>query len=385
MRTKLVYLTTDPGLGGGPKHILDLANSVDHKKFEVYVVAPEGWLLSQVKSQKLKVKSYQLYGESRGQRIKGLKGILGEIKGRGYPFAPVVLHAHSPQAVFIASRAISHLGIYLVYTEHLWTKDYHLDNRAREIIQLLGLKRALTSASKVIAVSQAVGAFLIDTKIVSREKVEVIYPVIQEVKSQKSKVKSASQKSKVIAQAIKIGAVGALLPVKGFDVLIEAVAMVKKDEPNISLEIVGEGPEKANLTALIEKYNLIETIKLLGRVEPAKMAEKYPDWNLFVQPSKSETFGLSVFEALSNGLPVVASRVGGLTELVTNGVNGFLVKKGDVAALAFAIGKIVEDQGLRSKLAQCAMEVNADKRFKGAENLTKINQIYLNLINNGTK
>jgi glycosyltransferase involved in cell wall biosynthesis len=306
MKTKLIQLTTDPNVGGGPRYIEGILKRLPQDEFEPYLVAPKGWLIDKIKSQKSNLKYKILNTENNtGEKVRQLRQLLIEIKQSGYPFAPMILHANSPQGVYLASQAIRGLGIYLVYTEHLWTLDYHLPSRIREWVQVAGLRSALKSASKVIVVSQAVNKFIIKHKITHKEKVEVIYPIVGE--EGKVKVKKYSEKSNLpIAKDIYLGTIGGLNLVKGFHYLVEAVSMLKNDHPSIKLEIIGQGPEYENLKFQISKLKLTQNVKII--TDAKSLNEYYDKWDIYLQPSLSETFGLSVYGAMRHGMAIIASR-----------------------------------------------------------------------------
>ena len=143
-----------------------------------------------------------------------------------------------------------------------------------------------------------------------------------------------------------IGAVGRLVPEKGFDVLIRALAGL----PEADLVLMGDGPERAGLEGLGRELGLQDRMTFTGWVEPPWVARQRCD--VLVMPSRVEGFGLVAVEALLAGIPVVASRVGGLTEVVEDGVTGLLVPSDDPEALASALRELEGDSVLRAELAE---------------------------------
>lgn len=405
MKTKLIYLTTDPNPGGGPRHILDLGKSVDQELYDVWVIAPKGWLLENIKypiskiknkeellkvqSSKFKIQKVELEGETRREKISSIKKILEEIKAEGYPFSPIILHAQSPQAAYIASRAIKGLGIYLVYTEHLWTKDYHTSSQFRDVVQLAGLRRALKDSSKVIAVSKAVADFLRDHHIVRKEKVEVIYPILRQVHPTSLSELRGARSPKVVksdeSKSVRIGSVGALNRTKGYKYLVEAARVMNEKGVDFEMEIIGDGPERESLEAQIREYKLANRVKLIGQVKSAELKDYYKKWQIYTQPSLSETFGLAIFEALTNGLPIVATRVGAVPEQVENGGNGVLLKPADSMALAKTFMDLTADNRFRNQLAKNALKITSKDQFDPDKNIQMINNLYQEIVNYGKK
>lgn len=131
------------------------------------------------------------------------------------------------------------------------------------------------------------------------------------------------------------GAAGRLVAVKGYDCLLRAFAAVVAEAPTARLEICGDGPLRAELESQARRLGCRNAVTFLGwrRDYPAPAG----GWDVFVQPSLEEGFGVALLEAMAQGLPAVASDVGGIPELVEPGVTGWLVPPGDDAALARAL------------------------------------------------
>ena len=130
-------------------------------------------------------------------------------------------------------------------------------------------------------------------------------------------------------------------PTKGLSVLIEAMELLKKpsDDRSFCLWIVGDGPAKPALQDLCERLGLLNDVVFAG--ERSDVKQVLHSLSLFVQPSLSEGFGIAIAEAMAAGLPVVASAVGGIPEVVVHGQTGWLVPPGDPRALAQAIARCV--------------------------------------------
>jgi glycosyltransferase involved in cell wall biosynthesis len=151
--------------------------------------------------------------------------------------------------------------------------------------------------------------------------------------------------------------VGNLYPLKGCQYLIQAMALIKR--PDRRLMMVGEGPERRHLEVLSDSLGL--PVTFVGAVP----REEVPLWmsaaDLLVHPTLSEGFGLVVLEALSCGLPVVASNTGGIPEQINDGVNGYLVEPADVSALAESINRCLEERvDLSTRSRQTALQHNVN-------------------------
>jgi glycosyltransferase involved in cell wall biosynthesis len=128
--------------------------------------------------------------------------------------------------------------------------------------------------------------------------------------------------------------VGALYPIKGVSVLLRAMQDVVASEPSARLHILGEGPFRRRLEEEVAELGLREHVSFLGRRSQADIMSELTKSRVAVLPSLSEGLGLAAVEAMFCGLPIVASNVGGLPELVKDGETGYLVPPTDAAALA---------------------------------------------------
>ena len=138
-----------------------------------------------------------------------------------------------------------------------------------------------------------------------------------------------------------IGAMGRLHEIKGFDILIRAAAQLRDSGQTFQLKIAGDGPERGALEALRDNLNLTQHVEFCGWA--ANPLEFLSGLDLFVVPSRAESFGLVVVEAMAAGVPVVASDTEGPKEVLKAGQFGTLFKSEDVAALANAMRSVFGD------------------------------------------
>ncbi len=139
--------------------------------------------------------------------------------------------------------------------------------------------------------------------------------------------------------------VGRLIRRKGVDVLLRAWKEVMRDIPNATLFIVGGGEEKETLQRLSESFRSGTGVSFLGHIGPAEVAEYYKISDLFVFPSRGEGMPNAILEAMSSGLPVIATAIGGIVDMITDGGNGRLVPPDDHGALAASIKEVLARGG----------------------------------------
>ncbi|WP_369135647.1 glycosyltransferase family 4 protein [Modestobacter sp. I12A-02662] len=169
----------------------------------------------------------------------------------------------------------------------------------------------------------------------------------------------------------RIGYVGRLAPQKRADLLVQAFGRMR--EP-AHLVIVGDGPERARVERLVQRSPAAERITSRGFVEHSVVPGVLASLDVLVLPSAYEEMGSVLVEAMVAGLPVVASDVGGIPEVVRDGETGLLVPPGDVAALAGALDRLVADPELRSRLAAGARALSRD--YSWASLAARIADVY---------
>lgn len=138
------------------------------------------------------------------------------------------------------------------------------------------------------------------------------------------------------------GAMGNFVPLKGFATLLRAFALVRQETPSALLALAGDGPEEARLRALAEALGIAGAVRFRGRVPRQDAPSFFHDCHCFVCSSHIETFGVALTEALSCGLPVVATRCGGPAEIV-GPWDGCLCPPGDPSALARAMLTVLQN------------------------------------------
>jgi glycosyltransferase involved in cell wall biosynthesis len=144
--------------------------------------------------------------------------------------------------------------------------------------------------------------------------------------------------------------------VKGVDLLLKAFALIHHEVPDVSLIVVGDGPLLAELKALAARVGIGHRVVFKGEVAHSDVPRFFSTCALFVLPSRSEGFSITLLEAAYHGRPIVCTRVGGSPELISNGVNGMLVEPDDPDAMAAQMLKMLRNQELASRLGDAARE-----------------------------
>lgn len=155
-------------------------------------------------------------------------------------------------------------------------------------------------------------------------------------------------------QAPVIACPGRLHPQKGFDFAIRAFAKIHSRFPRARLVLAGDGQERAALLALVAQWGLQDRVVLRGWVSPPQIPAFLNESTLVLMPSRWEPFGLVALQAAQMGRPIIASRVGGLPEIVLDNETGLLIEPGDVDGIADALACLLDNPGRAIELGHAA-------------------------------
>lgn len=294
---------------------------------------------------------------ARGLQLKRFTGaqatfspaVFKEVLNAASVFHPDVIHAHtlfftSTLAGVLAARV---RGIPLVTTMHLGSlAALPLHHRIPAIIWERTLGRiVLANSAHVICVSQDVAAHA-ERLGIAKNRLTVIPNSVD----LREFTPADSDRNDAIATLITVGR---LLSNKGNQYLIRALGKLPRTL-EFRLKVVGEGPMESSLRRIAEEEGIVHHVEFTGKRDDVATLLRSAD--IFVRPSLTEGMSLSILEALASGLPVVASNTTGVRELISDGKEGLLVPPGDVPALARALGILIADSELRSRMAQAAIQ-----------------------------
>jgi len=141
-------------------------------------------------------------------------------------------------------------------------------------------------------------------------------------------------------------------PVKRASEVVEVFHALREEGHPVKLLLVGDGPDRVAAEHLARQLEVYDDVRFLGKQEPVEEILSIAD--VFLMPSGSETFGLAALEAMACGVPVVASNIGGLPELVVDGETGFLCELGDLEAFTERTRRILSDDALHQRMAEAS-------------------------------
>jgi len=175
----------------------------------------------------------------------------------------------------------------------------------------------------------------------------------------------------------KIACVGRFMPEKGQEYLLDAMAILKSNGYSPHLVFFGDGPLLTHIKSQSQKYGMSSQITFMD--VRRDILEWLPHFDIFVLPSAWEGISLALLEAMASGLPVIATAVGGTSEVVIDYENGILVPSGDVSALADALIVLIDNPDLRTRMGEAAHQ-RISQEFTVDQSVNKISHLYDQLL-----
>jgi glycosyltransferase involved in cell wall biosynthesis len=288
-------------------------------------------------------------------------------------FKPQILHGHGAKGGMYARLLAPLMGAKSVYSPHGGSL-HAVFSRPKRWLYMAVEKALQPLTSALIFESDYSRQRYFENVAPARDKSHLI-PNGLRLPSPAASERSSSSNSE--ARKFIIGTFGSLRPVKGQDILIRAATIVAKIRNDFEIRVYGEGPSHADYVTLINELGLSASIKLMGDTpEPlARMAE----CDLVVQPSRFESFGYTAVEAMALGIPLLASAVGGLKEIIQPNVNGTLVSELTPQMFANQILELMNQPEKRNRMAMAA--ISTAKASYGVETMSaKILEVYNRII-----
>ena len=356
-------------MGGAPRHVFILSQALKKRGHIVTVICPPGAMVSRLREAKIKVEVIAMGSPLDRKADHKIRAVLHRVK-------PDIVHCHGLRGGWLGRLAARKLkSMAVVYTEHLWTKDYHLTNRVWEEFQLRGLKLMDRYTDVTIAISGSVKAFLIERHITPRGKLVVIPNMLNPDFIGSKRYLKPSGLPKII------GSIGSLNIQKGYLVLLEALANLreKKLPHDWRCQIIGTGPLERIIRRHIKKFKLSSLVSIKPSADD--IVETMRHFYCYVQNSRAETAARAVVEAMALGVPVIVTNRGALPEIVHHKQNGMVVSYGNPEQLADALSKILFDDNLARRLGEAGRR-EVLRRFAARSIIDRIEKVYAKAISN---
>jgi glycosyltransferase involved in cell wall biosynthesis len=339
-RVRVVEILATGTNGGAQEHLFNLLSRMDASRFEASVVALSDG--SAVRKLRRHGFSVTLIDEPDDAIAVGaLTAYLADLR-------PDVIHAHMYRAEVIGTKAAlalaeaGHRRPYVVSTVH--------SSRVRSEEDREELRRLTPAMDQLIAVSTAIEKKIADEGRVGAP-VRLIYNGVDlERYDHQEPCCTLRDEYGMEPGSVLVGVVARLEPEKGHPTLLEAWPAVLRVVPNAYLMIIGEGSQSVALQRQAQALRIAHRVVFTGRRDDVPAVTAALD--VAVLPSYREAQGLSILEAMALSRPVVASNVGGIPEVIEDGVSGLLVEPHDAPGLAAAITRLLQDHKLADTIGR---------------------------------
>lgn len=369
---RILQISSARTLGGGERHFADLSNGLARRGHEVYAAVREdsplgGELADVAASHVLPLAPRNALDVARAARLARLARrerveIVHAHLARDYPPAALAARLAGPARLVVTRHVLFPLG------------------RAQRLV--------LARAARVVAVSGAVERALRTQQLLDEEKLRVVHNGVDVGRLERAAAgaeRDACRRRLGVEAALVVGTLGSLSEVKGQDVFLRAAALVAREVPQGAFVLAGEdasrgGEFRARLEGLVAELDLGGRVRLAGRREP--VAEFLACLDVFVNASRTESFGLATVEAMACGAAVVATATEGSREIIRDGANGLLVPVGDADALAAAVLRLLRDEPLRTRFREEARR-DAHARFGLQRMIEETERVYAEIVSSG--
>ncbi len=307
------------------------------------------------------------FRSSAASKLKYLKAVPA-LKNVIREFAPEIVHAHYATSYGL----IGALTGFHPYIISAWGSDL-MAFPYKSIFHKKILKYIFTKADEILATSKTLASYA--KNITSKEIGIIPFGVDTE------KFKPGKRDSIFEPDSIVIGSIKSLEKIYGIDILINAFEKVHSKQPqlNLILLLVGSGSRETEYRQLVEKSHLNKLTIFTGRIPHNELVKYYNMIDIFVNVSYNESFGVSVLEASACEIPVIVSRVGGLTEVVEENKTGFLIEPVNVNELVTALEKMILNSNLRIEMGKAGREF-VKANYEWNKSLSEMKNVYSGII-----
>jgi L-malate glycosyltransferase len=355
----VVLLLTSFDVGGTERQMVELAKRLDPSRFRPHLACfhKRGRLVDEVPS-RIPIREFPVRGFGNPAALGRLFAFAGWCRSIG---ADIVHTCDLYGNIFgLPGAALAGIPVRIANRREILTGD-------KSRVQLTAQRLAYRTAHAVVANSSA-ACDQLEREGVPADKRRLIANGLD-----------ADRFTPIAERATirRVVMVANLRAEKGHDTLLAAAPRILARHPDASFTLVGDGPRRDALEILIRALGIGARVRLLG--ECSDVAPVLAEHDLFVLPSRSEAFPNALIEAMATALPVVATDVGGIPEVVRSGVNGRLVPPDDEIALADAVGALMDDPAAAAALGRTA-RADVERLYTLDRMVERFEQLYLSEI-----
>jgi glycosyltransferase involved in cell wall biosynthesis len=367
-RTKILYIITSTNVGGTERSLHELIRRIDRNEYSVYVCSLKkpGVFAKRISDEADGFYSLGLPEAGGVRAVLNFVPALIRLTGLIRRLRPQIIHSFLFRANILGRIAGRTERVPVIISS---IRAIESDKRYKHLIDRFTSRLV----HKYMAVSEAARKFTIKHVKISPDRIVTAYNGID---CDRTVLKEAYN-FKISKSFKNIALIGRFDKEKGHSILIKALKTVLPQEPDIRVYFFGEGPDEGRIKRMTEKENLSEHIIFMGVAEDITVCISQMD--IIVLPSLSEGLPNVLLEAMAEARPVVASRVGGVDEVVVDGETGILFEPGDVQSLAEAILKLIRNRQLAEDMGR-AGRVRVLEKFSIKKTVKDTVRIYRNLL-----
>lgn len=366
-KIKILHVIDSLGIGGMERVVIDVANGLDSARFEQVVccISRRGETAEELRGE---VRCIDLGKGDQADRLMPLK--LARLIRRE---RPDIVHSQSWSGVDAALAILLTPGVKLVHSEH--GRNYH-DLRGQTLLRRLARRGVYQRADTVFAISGEVREFYCRQTNFPIERMQVIPNGINVRRIDDADARGVREELGIAPEDFVVGTVARLDPNKDTMTLLKAFAAIPQST-KLKLLIVGDGEERSRLEEFVNSAKVNRSVIFAGlRRDTPRLLKAM---NVFALSSLSEGMPLTVLEAMAARLPVVATAVGALPEMVEEGKTGFLVSAGDVEAMSAKLGRLAADRRLAKSFGEEARR-KVERKFSLDQMLRRYAELYFSML-----
>lgn len=288
-----------------------------------------------------------------------------------------VLHANWAICGCIAGLAGRLLGRPVITT----VRGEDVSRSKTSIFHQLALTLAIRLSHRIVTVSNAFERWIIQNYPADAEKFQTIENGVDDIFIAAGKERSTSIPNK---KTIHMLTIGSLIPRKGINQILQALASINK-QSSYTLTVIGAGPEERNLRDITVELDLCEQTEFIGAVPPNEIPKWFSESDVFILASHSEGRPNVILEAMAAGLPVIATDIDGINELVMHGTTGLLFPDNDIDGLSAHITTLLENPKLREQYGRNGHELIIKRDLVWQKTAARYVELYRTLSSQQTR
>lgn len=390
LKTNILHIITRLDMGGSAQNTIATCIGLSGKEYRIVLACGLSAESNMTDDERRTVSKSLVDAKKRGSWLTTIPTLIRKIDPR-YDIAallslvrligrlkPDIVHTHTSKAGVLGRLAAWIMRVpVIVHTPHGHVFYGHFSKQLSNIF--LHVEKAFDKITdRTIALTDGERNDYLRQSVSRPEKLVKIHSGVNVKKFIDAGVDAVSKRKHLGIKPTEtvVGTVGWLLPIKGPTYLLKAMQQVWLDYPDVKLIYVGKGELEISLKTMADTMGVQEKILFMGWRDDVH--EIMQTFDIFVLPSLNEGMGRVIVEAMAAGKPVVASNTGGIPDLVVEGETGFLVNPGDIAGIAKAIERLLENRNLKEAMGQAGQQ--RCHMFSEELMIEKIDKLYKELL-----